>query len=638
MAILQKMRGAVGGLALPKQMPERKRFPFLIWHLGLLLLACGVLTCFTLRLSFGSLSRGIWKGYWENLWIPAANLALIFCLCLTLFALLGRAWLAFLVTAVVTLGIAVGNYYLIVIRTDPLMFRDLSCLPEALAITRTQSYRLPLTPRVLICVLGAVVLTVGLAFASRWRPRWRRSRIAGLALALAALACTVLAANSRRVYSLTWNSRHINTWSVTEVYVSRGIVYSFTRSIFTASGKPEGYSEKEAEKYLDSFVSEDIPADRRVDVFVIMRESYADLSRVPCKEGALDFSCYDWYHQLTAESVLAGTLVTNSFGGDTKNAERCFLTGCYEPQDWRRPVNSYVWYLKEQGYRTEGSHPFNGWFYNRRNVNRYLGFDRYVFREDVFDGLVGKTEIADDSVLFDVLWRMYASSDPSVPYFHYCVTYEGHGPFSTSEQTYDSRYVLRDADSADGVAMNNYLSGCAVRDEELKVLVDRFRASDRPVVLLLYGDHKPTLGGGAELYTTSAYTAFGMDVDLSSEEGFLHLYSTEYVIWMNDAAREKLGITDRGTAGPAISPCYLMNVLFDTLGWGKGPSYLQAMEEMMDVFPVCSTKGRTGKVGALMPAVPEALSEQYLRLRSASWYWLTHFRYKKQAEAMKKAG
>lgn len=638
MAIFQKARNAVGALALPKQMPERHRFLFLIWHLGLLLLACGILTCFTLRLSFANLNRDIWKGYWEDLWIPAANLALIYSLCLAAFALLGRAWPAFLVTAVVSLGIAIGNYYLIIIRTDPLMFRDLSCLPEALSITRTQGYRLTLTPRVLVCTLGSVALTVGLAFASRWRPRWKRSRIAGLVLALAALVFSVFATHSGRVFTLTWNSRHINTWSVTEVYISRGIIYSFTRSIFTASGKPEGYSEKETEKYLEGFTSEDIPDDRKVDVFVIMRESYADLSRLRCTEGALDFSCYDWYHQLAEESVLTGSLVTNAFGGNTKNAERCFLTGCYEPQDWRKPVNSYVWYLKEQGYRTEGSHPFNGWFYNRRNVNRYLGFDRYVFREEVFDGLVGTEKVADDDVLYDVLWQMYDGSDPSVPYFHYCVTFEGHGPFSSVIQSYQSRYVLRDPDAGDSIAMNNYLSGCAVRDEELKVLVDRFRASSRPIVLLLYGDHKPVLGSGPETYTTSSYTTFGMDVDLSSEEGFLNLYSTEYVIWMNDAAREKLGITGRRAVGPTISPCYLMNVLFRTLGWGKGPSYLQAMGEMMEIFPVCSTVGRTGRVGALLPDVPDAQAEQYLRLRSLSWYWQTHFRYKKQADAMAKAG
>ncbi len=59
---------------------------------------------------------------------------------------------------------------------------------------------------------------------------------------------------------------------------------------------------------------------------------------------------------------------------------------------------------------------------------------------------------------------------------------------------------------------------------------------------------------------------------------------------------------------------------------------------MMEIFPVCSTVGRTGRVGALLPDVPDTQAEQYLRLRSLSWYWQTHFRYKKQADAMAKAG
>ena len=620
-------------LLFQKRMPERKRFWYVLWHLFLMLLACGVLTFFTLRLSYSSLDPEIWLGYWEDLWIPAMNLLLVFGLCLVLFALTGRAWLAFLLTALICLGVAIGNYYLIIIRMDPLQFQDITCLREALAITGTQGYELELSPRILVSVGGSLGLTVLLALLSRWRPRWSLSQLLGLLLCICLLVGGACFGCTSWMTGLTKHYDHINTWSVTQIYVSRGVIYSFTRSMFTGSGKPSGYSEKDTAAQLASYIPEDIPGDRKADVFVIMRESYADLSELDCDQGSIDFSCYDLYHALREESVLWGNLVTNGFGGNTKDAERGFLTGCYSLREWRKPVSSYVWYLKEQGYRTEGAHPFNGWFYNRANVNRYLGFDDYRFREDGFDALVGEDHIADDDVLYDVIWDQYQSSLASGegPCFNFSVTYEGHGPYSYIQNKYRGRYVRKDASTADGYAMNNYLGCCARRDEELAVLVEKFRSSSRPIVLLLYGDHKATLGKEVNNYSTAAYTHFGMDVDLSTEEGFFNYYSTDYLIWMNDAAREMLGVAGDGPElGPTISPCYLMNVLFDTLGWGKGPAYLQAMDEMMDAFPVYSTKGRVSVEGELRTTIPGAWVEQYHQMQALSYYWQTHFLYGEQ--------
>lgn len=620
-------------LILQKRLPEKGRVGFLLWQLLLLLIGCAALCYFTLRLSYSSLNPEIWLGYWEDLWIPLINLAVIFSFCLALFALIGRAWIAYLVNALIWLGVAIGNYYLIIIRSDPLEFQDITCLREALAITGTQGYELELSPRILIAVGGALGFTALLALLSRWKPRWNTGRVFGLTAAAVALTLSLVAACSGEMLELTKHYDHVNTWSVTEIYVSRGVVYSFTRSAFTASGKPSDYSKATAEQTLAQYTQTDIPADRKVDVFVIMRESYADLSKLDCDEAALDFSCYDDYHALVDESVLLGSLVTNGFGGNTKDAERCFLTGCYTPRDWRKPANSYLWYLRQQGYRTEGAHPFNGWFYNRLNVDRYLGFDSYKFREDGFDQLVGADNIANDDVLYDVIWSQYQEhlKNSGSPYFSFSVTYEGHGPYNYSSNRYAGRYVRKDGNTADGYAMNNYLGCCARRDEELAVLIRHFRDCERPIVLLTYGDHKATLGKDINNYTTAAYSHFGMDLDLSTEAGFFNYYSTDYVIWMNDAARAQLGFTGAELqAGPTVSPCYLMNVLFDALGWGKGPAYLQAMADMMAEFPVYSTKGRVSVDGSLSTQVPGEHVKNYHLMQTLCYYWQTEFLYKEE--------
>lgn len=630
----KKQKNAEPIFVLNKKLPEKKQALFLLWQLFLLLIGCAALTYFTLRLSYSSLNPEIWLGYWEDLWIPLMNFGLIYAFCLALFALIGRAWIAYLVNALIWLGVAIGNYYLIIIRTDPLQFQDLSCLREALAITGTQGYELELSPRILLAVGGTLGYTALLALLSRWKPRWGMGRLFGLAAGIAALSLCLVAACSGEMLNLTKHYDHVNTWSVTEIYVSRGVPLSFTRSAFTASGKPSDYSKSTAEQTLAQYTPSDIPADRKVDVFVIMRESYSDLSELAYDQSALELaSCYGAYHGLVEESVCKGNLVTNGFGGNTKDAERCFLTGNYSLKDWRKPTNSYLWYLKEQGYRTEGAHPFNGWFYNRCNVDRYLGFDSYKFREDGFDELVGADKIAEDSVLYDVIWDQYQahlqSSDS--PYFNFSVTYEGHGPYSYSANKYANHNVQKDANTADGYAMNNYLGCCAKRDQELMALIKRFRSCERPIVLLTYGDHKATLGKDINNYTTAAYSHYGMDLDLGTEQGFFNYYSTDYVIWMNDAARAQLGFDGKKLQiGPVISPCYLMNVLFDTLGWGKGPAYLQAMGDMMAEFPVYSTKGRVSIDGSLSTSIPATHTENYHLMQTLSYYWQTEFVFEAQ--------
>ena len=112
-----------------------------------------------------------------------------------------------------------------------------------------------------------------------------------------------------------------------------------------------------------------------------MLEAFSDFSAFDGIEFAQD--AYAVYHALEAESY-TGNLVTNIFAGNTVNSERAFLTGMSTQYNWRGSTNSYVWYFKDQGYETWGDHPCYQWFYNRQNVNTYLGFDSYRFVENYY--------------------------------------------------------------------------------------------------------------------------------------------------------------------------------------------------------------------------------------------------------------
>ncbi|MDE7245481.1 MAG: LTA synthase family protein, partial [Oscillospiraceae bacterium] len=404
-----------------------------------------------------------------------------------------------------------------------------------------------------------------------------------------------------------------------ENYIAHGFMYPFFHSSAELIDfPPTGYSASKAETLLSAYQDAGIPADRQINIIAVMREAYADFSQYGL-EG-LSPDCYTLYHQLEAESY-TGDLVTNIFAGGTIDTERCFLTGNYKLKNYRADTNSYLWYLREQGYTVEGSHPYYQWFYNRQNVNGYLGFERYRFWEGDYEHLTDAV-LPEDAVLYPEVYADFeANKATGKPYFSFVLNVQSHGPYATGDYYGSSpEYLSGNYSDECRNAMNNYLSSIMNSDIELMNFIDRLRTDPDPVVLITFGDHLPWMGNQGVFYNE-----MGINVDTSTEEGFFTHYSTRYLIWANDAAVELLGHEIRGT-GPRISPCYLMGLLFRQLGW-EGPAYMQALDSLMDVIPVASETDHFVIDGVLTDGIPperQDLCDSFLFLQ---YYWRSKWLY-----------
>ena len=120
----------------------------------------------------------------------------------------------------------------------------------------------------------------------------------------------------------------------------------------------------------------------RLDMFIASMDDNASAKYVYGK-NAIDFNedIYKNFHDIQEKSI-SGNLLTTIFGGGTVVTERNFITGFDIHPTYRKATNSYVWYFKEQGYRTEAMHPIYGAFYNRASINPNLGFDNYFYYEN----------------------------------------------------------------------------------------------------------------------------------------------------------------------------------------------------------------------------------------------------------------
>ena len=598
----------------------RQRLLFRLWNWCMVLAAGAGIGLLSLLLAYGSYSWGVFLGYFRHPLIAVLNLLPVMLFMVLCWFLTGRSWAAFLLTAALFLSASVGSYFKLMFRDDPFVFADISSISTAMGVAK--NYAIGMDKRLWFCLLCLILGAFFLRFLVRGRPA-KRTRLIGAVLVLVSFVPLWKCVYSNdSLYARTRNDEYINQWSATQSYISRGFVYPFLHSITDAiDTPPEGYSRNHAEALLAQYGDTDIPEDRKVNLLVFQLEAFNDFTNLGIQGISEDV--YDSYHQIEAESY-CGDLVTNIFAGGTIDTERCFLTGYYQLRDFRKDTNSYVWYLREQGYTTTGSHPCYDWFYNRRNIMPWLGFEEYLFLENHYADLTGG-EIAYDSVMLPEALRLYREKAAAgEPVFDFHITYQGHGPYTTDQVewgggAWDPTGYYDVSEYAYNV-MNNYLGSVRDTGDRMLALLDELRYDETPVVVVLYGDHNPWLGDSA-----SVYAELGIDLDVHTETGFLQYYSTRYVIWANEAAKAQLG-NDFVGEGPRLSSNYLMNEVFNQLGW-TGNAYMQLTEDVRQTLSVVTSNGAYVENGVWTEQLSEEGQQALEKLRYAQSDVRTYFTY-----------
>lgn len=584
------------------------------WTLtGVLLVASALgLLALNLMLSTLDFSRGRFSSYFHMPVTLALNFLPIVLLMAACYFITNRAWLSFLLPSVLVVVVDLINYFKIALRGDPLVAEDLLTVFEAAGTVGDYELNFPAWSFIAfaLLIIGTLVL---MRYARGRMPKrlwWVRIIALAACIGLGAMSW-ILWYSDESVYFYQQNYSLFNSWKVHEKYASHGTIYSFLNSVNdVVTPAPEGYSAEKAEQILSRYEDADIDESQKVNVIVTMLESFSDLSVF--EEINFTQDAYTAFHALQEESY-CGTLVTDTIGGGTVNAERAFLTGFTYPQpQYNKDTNSFVRYFSAQGYFTDGSHPGWEWFYNRQRINERLGFDRYLLNESYYDA-VSEEAHATDETLFQELRSIYEEQD--TPYFSFSVTYQNHSPYDDS-QLLGEEYVSRDGLTDEAYyTVNNYLSGVADTGEQIAAYVDTFRDDPEPVVLVFFGDHKPSLGAAYEYYEM-----LGIDLGASRAENAWNLCTTPYLIWANDAAKAVLDGSFEGQ-GATISPAFLMTEVFDCCGW-TGPAWLQFQREVRETVPVVQSMGFCLHDGALTETLtPEeqavydefAIVQYYLR-------------------------
>lgn len=539
----------------------------------------GVLACIVVSvlLSVGSLyfatdKYGIemFQSYFENGYIVFLNTLPVFFSIMFVFLICNQLWIGISITSILVIVLSLINYFKLLFRDDPFLVEDLTLFSEMKNMTGR--YKIRINKDMIFWILGMTVVIFVV-----WKLRKiikiemqiRTRIISVIMIVLCGIGCMNRFILNDEYYQKTENIALINRWGSTQQFISRGFIYPFLYSSKDAGmKKPDGYNKKKIENSLKDIKEDDIPEDKKVNIIAIMMEAYGDFSVYPQIEFDSENDPYAAFNRIK-DITYHGNLLTDIFAAGTVRTERRFITGADTYPSLRKNTYSYARYFTDQGYCVEGSHPCYSWFYNRINVNDHLGFSKYDFYESRYSELANG-EIAGDNVLFPELYKDLKNSiDDGIPYFNRSVTYQNHGSYST-EQLYDTSYVIKQEDYTDDEynILNNYLSGIKNTGEELEKLIEEIESLDEPCVLVAFGDHKPWLGEG-----NSVYEMLGIDLDVSTLEGFYNYYATPYIMYANDAAKQITGNQFVGE-GADLAPNYLMNELFEKLGY-DGPAFMK---------------------------------------------------------------
>ena len=492
-------------------------------------------------------------------------------------ALTGRLWLGAVPVGLLGMILALVDYFKNAVNGTPLELADFGLAAQAGNVAGLAGDLTP--PEDFFLALAALGLCTAVLFLTRRLTRLE-GRTRALSLVFSVTAAVILCTGP--------GTRTVGSWLGVDFYTRmpaaenrnvHGLTLSLWRDAFPQpKTPPEGYSEAYMQEVLDRIdrlLAEEQPRpETRPNILFILSESFYDLNRLP--ELRYGGDPLENFHALEKESI-SGTFHSHYLGYGTGYIEMSMLYGvdhmdlppgtniCFMDDGVYERFDALAeQYTKSRGYTAEMLHAFDNSLYNRTVTYPLLGFDSLLFSEDVqslgFDwegGVYGGYYMKDSYLYQGMLERMEDINRQGKRAFLYGISMENHQPFDPEKFNYECQLSLTTDrfEAADRDVIRVMLEGITRADQALGYLTDALRESEEPTIVVFYGDHRPNLflSGGDTVYTKLGLCPEN-DTQNWTTEQVNELYSTDYLIWANDAAllqglagtRRDSGVTSLG--------------------------------------------------------------------------------------------
>lgn len=465
-----------------------------------------------------------WNYMTEKPLVFLYNAGLIFTTTLLIYLVRRRVFLASLL-GIFWLVLGIINGVLLSQRVTPFTGPDLHLLADAFKIAEKYLGTMGL---VLAAIL-AIALLAGIVVLFFKAPKYQGKLSYRINIPLVLLGLALFAGSTRLALEKRVLSNYFG--NIAFAYEDYGYPYCLATTIFnTGISCPQDYSSAEMQRIENSEKSlSKTKEEKHPNILFLQLETFID----PTEVNFLSFSKdpIPNFRKLM-EDYSSGYYRVPSVGAGTANTEFESITGMslryFGPGEYpyksilkERTCESAPYVLKELGYTAHAIHNNEANFYGRRTIFPMLGFDTFI-SEEYMEREDEKTPLGwvrDEILTESILDAMKSTEGPD---YVYTISVQGHGAYPTEPLLEDPAIEVTGAETEE---QNNqweyYVNQLCEMDEFVGGLIGELERSGEDVVLVMYGDHLPTMGLKAE--------------DMKNR----YLFQTKYVIWDNLGLEKK---------------------------------------------------------------------------------------------------
>ena len=449
---------------------------------------------------------------------------LIIMLTLSVALFFKREIFIFISIAIVWLCFGIANFVILHFRVTPFSAVDFTMIKTAISVSGHYLTVLNISMMlVAVCVLTFAMVSLYKRAPRHHKRNHNRMVFSASAVAVISLALVFLRSSSGSVKALATYYTNIS-----EAYENYGFVYCFTNSIIDVGiSKPDDYSEQSVNDIINKIddssknQSKSKNSDDKPNIIMIQLESFFDVDYMKGLKFSED--PLPVFHELT-KNYSSGLLTVPTVGAGTVNTEFEVLTGMRQ-RDFGACEYPYKTVLRNMtsesicndlskiGYTSHCVHNNSATFYGRNDVFKNLGFDTFTSMEYMNGLQENPNGWVNDDVIAPQIIKTLDSTDGAD--FTFGITVQSHGKYDVDTGDYEQKIKVLGAPEGIENQYNYYVNEIALVDKMLGNLIKRLENRNEKTVLVLYGDHLPSLDIKAD--------------ELKNSD----LYQTQYVIWDN---------------------------------------------------------------------------------------------------------
>lgn len=202
---------------------------------------------------------------------------------------------------------------------------------------------------------------------------------------------------------------------------------------------------------------------------------------------------------LIKDSLYFDNVYVQTAAGNTSDAEILSNTSLYPvsqgataEQYGNNTYQSIGTLLKEEGYSTFSAHGFSPEFWNRINMHKALGFDKFYSSEELeMDKTLG-WGLTDSSFFRQCVEIM---NKEKKPFYSFLITLSNHHPYDAYAEISDF-----DVTGVDGQLMGDYIKSVNEADKAIGEFIQQLKDTGlyEDSILVFYGDHEGITGNDLE--------------------------------------------------------------------------------------------------------------------------------------------